>query len=247
MKIAQNHRYSNWNDYIGAVWAELFICHSLDPNGSIVEVGPGFTDKIGLGLAACGFTGTLFIVEPNEAAAEWSLNRYRNLLIGANIVSFSESLSKVGERLPEKIEGVFMNHILDDMVLRASLSDEVRNRIFDGMKNQLNCAPDVVRTWNSLFDSPATLRKRGNLVIADICRLLEATAPRLFGISQYESWFLRSHALHQTNRFSAGILKQLANDIGGNCEKDKIILLDFGQQPEHWLFFDRTERAKGSE
>src|SRR3954470_475012 len=74
-----------WSRRLGRGWARVLRGRGLDPAGTVVEVGPGFADKVGLGLAGLGFRGTVIVVEPDNAARAWVVERYGRLLPRADV------------------------------------------------------------------------------------------------------------------------------------------------------------------
>jgi hypothetical protein len=224
-----------WNVRIGTVWATLLSAHSIARRGVVIEVGPGFADKVGLGLASGRFGGTMYVVEPNAAARDWVTRRYRQLLPEADIVPVAEPIPTAERRLPGDVEVLLMNHVLDDLVLNAALPPGDRDRVFGGSCADWPGPPELLRTWRRLLADPELLRSLGAQVVHDLRRLLARTRPRLFGVSQYESWRLALNGLEEVDRLSAGLLADLARPIGTTSERDRAIVRRHGQDPDRWL------------
>ena len=235
-----------WNRQLGAVWAELLAAHAVDPGGVVVEIGPGFADKIGLGLAARQFRGTLFVVEPNRSAREWVTLRYHLLLPAARIVPVELIVPEAAERVPEGADAVLMNHVLDDLVLHAALPPDDREPVFAGIRPDRPGPAEVRLTWERLLASPDELDVLGARIVGDVLRFVEATAPRVFGASQYESSYLTQNGLREADRFGASLLADLETSLGATCERDRAILRRHGWDPTRWLVRgDGGERRGG--
>ena len=227
-----------WNGRIGTVWATLLSAHSLDRRGRVIEVGPGFADKVGLGLAGRGFGGTLYVVEPNKAARDWIARRYRELLPEADIVTVAEPIPSADRLLPDRVDLVVMNHVLDDLVLHAALPPADRERVFGRMRPNRPGSPKVDRTWRRMLADPVGLGARCAQVVADLRQLLARTSPRVFGASQYESWYLTANGLGAVDRLAAGLLADLQGPMGPTSATDRAILRGHGQDPDRWLIRD---------
>lgn len=238
-----------WNLHIGSVWAQLFLEHSLNRTASVIEIGPGFADKIGLGLATQRFEGTLYVVEPHDAARRWVTGRYRQLLDRADIVPVAGPVSAVGRMLPGHADVVLMNHVLDDMVLHAALAPGEGDAVYDLLwSDREDVLPMFRDTWQRLLADGAALRILSRQILDDLVRLLGHINPRLFGASQYPSWFLNHNGFESVDRLGAGILRELTARVGQTSTMDRVILRQAGQDPDRWLFLDRhSPAAEGGE
>lgn len=224
-----------WNERIGSVWGAVLAARPAAAQGVVVELGPGFADKVGLGLARQRFRGTLYVVEPNEAARGWVAGRYRRLLPDADIVEVAEPVPSAARLLPEHVDVLVMNHVLDDFVLFAALPPADRERVFGGMRADRPGAPEFQQTWQHLFGDPERLRGLGARVVDDLRHVLARTRPRTFAASQYESWYLIATSHGHVDRFGAALLADLAAPLGPAREADCEILRRHGQDPDRWL------------
>ena len=232
-----------WNVQIGTVWESLLLTHAVDRRGIIVEVGPGFTDKVGLGLAAHGFRGTLYVVEPNAAARDWVTRRYRQLLDEAEVIAVEEAVPAASERLPVGVDALLMNHVLDDMVLRAALPAADRDRVFAEIRPDQPSPLEAARSWERLLADPDTLSRYRAGIVADVRGLLQRTRPRVFAASQYASWSLTANGFEAVNRLGAAMLHDLAACLGTTSAADRAILEQERQNPDWWLVRERTPVA----
>ena len=46
---------SYWNRRLGYAWMRVLQTQEFDPRGTFVEIGPGLSEKIAIGLAALNF------------------------------------------------------------------------------------------------------------------------------------------------------------------------------------------------
>jgi hypothetical protein len=234
-----------WNLRVGAIWGTLLSRHALDRRGVLIEIGPGFQDKIALGLAACQFRGTLYIVEPNTRARRWVAARYRQLLPDARIIAIAQPIPSATGQLPRCVEALLMNHVFDDCLLFAMLPPEDRDRVFAEMRTGHSGHIEVPSRWRRLLDDEGALRAAGGLVVDDVAQLLKQTQPRLLGASQYRSWFQMEHGLARVDHIGAEMLHELELRTGATSVSDGATLRHFGQQPERWLVCERRSRPPG--
>ena len=228
----------DWNLRIGTIWAELLSAHGVDRDGLVIEVGPGFADKVGLGLAAHGFGGTFYVVEPNAAAREWVKERYRRLLPEATIVTVADPIPLAVHFLPARVDALLMNHVLDDLVLHAALPPRERERVFRDIRPEQTGPREVWQTWQRLLGDPGSLQSLEAEVIDGLRRLLVHSTPHLFGAAQYESWYLTANGLGEVDRLGAALLWDLSRAVGRTGAEDRALLQRLGQDPDRWLVCD---------
>ena len=230
-----------WNVYIASVWAEVLRHHGLDTTGRVVEIGPGFGDKIGLALASLGFRGTVFVVEPNRDASSWVMDRYRELLPSAQLVAVHDTLRGAASRLARGVDAVLMNHAFDDLLLHAALPPARRHDVFAGMRHSGGSLPEVQRTWQRLLADRPRLPQLVRQVLDELCTLIESNGPSFFGASQYQSWFLTRNQLADADLMGGHLLDTLAGRVGPTPAADQAILRRCGQDPRRWLLLGRMQ------
>ena len=197
-----------WDERVGGLWARRFDWIGLPAGATVVEVGPGFSAKVGYGLAAVGFRGTLVLVEPVGAARAWAVREHRRLLPHVVVQARRQPVPEVdGLGAVDVIVG---NHVLDDMLLRRHLPVGDSHRLFSAMRPGRRCSPSFVQAWRSLLGSgelPAVVRQ----VVDDLVSYVTALAPGHVVLNEYPSWqHTRSHlapiheiakeTLHQLSR-----------------------------------------------
>jgi hypothetical protein len=222
-----------WDREIGSTWTRIFELHSLDPTGNVAEAGPGFSLKIGMGLQAYGFRGTLYLVEPNAQVRDWVVPRYRELLPSANVIALPSKLASAGRDIPFKLDALLMNHLLDDLMLDAITPEPRCNAIFANMHRGAPCRAEVRSLWQSLADNADQLSSVSQTVIRDVCALYRHTRPRLLGMNQYPSWYQARNGLGMVDEMSAPLLQQLKRDLQPSGQ-----LLPSDADGQHWLVLD---------
>ena len=231
-----NNETVEWQQHIGTVWASLLAHHSLNLAGIIVEIAPGFTDKIGLGLAKLNFRGTLYIVEPNNPALEWALHQYRQLMPTATIIGVNKCISDAATLLPKVVDAILMNHILDDLVLHAALPSNARENVFSQIKPGGPCLHEVKNAWQQLLANPEYLASTTQKVLMDLYRLIDHVDANFVGISQYKSLFLQQNELQGADLVGNNLLREISLRFSPTSLKDIELLANVGQRAEDWLF-----------
>ncbi len=177
-----------WDSLLGYAWAEMLRGQRLSLTGTVVEIGPGFTDKIARGLAALDFRGTLILVEPNEEAGAWALERYRRLLTKAEVLLVQRAVFDCKIPQARSAEALLSNHIFDDLILNAALPPQVSARIFSQMQPGAPCSRMFIRRWRELLSSPEPLGLLITQVAEDFTKYVAEMQPRLVLLNQYPSW-----------------------------------------------------------
>ena len=229
-------QYEHWHQYIGKVWAEILIRSALDCNGTIVEIGPGFTDKIGSALKIIDFKGEFYIVEPNSKALDWACEQYTRLLPEATIIPIQRDLEGSVSFLPKKKITIIMNHILDDMILSATLTENEKQELFSKTKPGQPCLPELKKYWNLLLTNRSNLEIAKETVLSNIMNFYKIISPQNFGISQYPSWFLQNNGLNDVDNHSSELLSVLKIRMNRDHFNIENILKENQQKVEHWYF-----------
>jgi len=234
-----NNKTDQWQQHVGSVWASLLSNHSLNCSGTIIEIGPGFTDKIGRGLAKLQFKGKLYILEPNEPALTWVAQRYQTLLPNATIIAVNKSMQDACAILPGAVEAILMNHVLDDMVLHAGLLPAEQQNIFSQIRPGELCLSQVKNTWQALLGDPQYLAELKHEVLTGIGTLVDHTDARIVGMSQYKSWFLSQNELKEADLIGNKLLAEMVSQLGEMPIDDMDTLRSYGQDPQDWLIIER--------
>jgi hypothetical protein len=235
---------ARWDRRIARVWSSMVDASDVDPSGDVVEVGPGFSAKVGLWLAERGFRGTLFLVEPNDGARMWALGRYRRLLPRATLVPVDRSLAEARGAVPRRIDALLMNHVLDDLLLHASVPPGYHETLFASMRPGAACADEVRRAWTVISTNRAALASASASVVEDVSAFCAGVQPRLVVASQYRSWFHAHHALEHVDRVTAPLLARLAERLASAVPALEIRLKGAGADRERWLIgARRPERS----
>lgn len=198
---------------VGKSWAYLLSKCAFEPRQCVVEVAPGMSPKIGIGLSLHGFRGTLYVVEPCLQSLEAVVRRYSEILPEARIIPVDCRLSEAPVRLPRRVDGILSNHPLDDMLLGClPIEDDKLQSFF--VNNYIG--PDHTRTanlWERLMRDQSFFAQCQDAVIADWRNAIAGLKPAWLGISQYQSYFFRSHGLEIPDREALVLLRRLAGEL----------------------------------
>lgn len=230
-----------WNIYLGAIWSRLFKRANLSSNGSIVEVAPGILPKIGLGLKGIGFRGVVYVIEP-DADSRATIHRiYSALLPQAEIIAIDAPLQNAIAALPRKLDGVFANHPLDDMLIGEAVGENARAETFRNIHTKTSA--EMRDLWTKLTRHKKGLPHLRELVASQWKTLVEHSNPNWLGISQYETLALRRNEITGFDTQAQHALREIESIVGPTPAEFQTVLTTFRQNPKHWLF---SSPKKGS-
>jgi len=233
--MKSNDDTDDWNRQVGAIWALSLRRQGLRSTGTVVEVGPGFSDKIARGLAALDFHGKVMLVEPNAAASTWVGARYRRWLPQAEVSVIDRALPEGGSLAGSSVDVLVANHFLDDFILNAALAPGVCVDIFAQMRPGASCSPLFIREWCTLLARPKRVAQLLVQVAEEFSRYVVELRPRLLLLNQYPSWRHDQQGLHGIHTQAIVLMQMLLTRLrAAGIEATE--LLDTNSLPAlHWL------------
>ncbi len=226
----------HWNCELGAAWARLLRSQKLNPEGTILEIGPGFSDKIARGLAMLNFHGKVILIEPNTAAGVWAFERYRRLLPHTELTVVDRPLLGDGSLPGCFVDILAANHILDDLIFNAALPPDVSAGVFSHMLPGTNCTPLFIRKWRALLAKPERIERLLMQVVDEFTRYVIQLKPRILLLNQYPSWRHERFGLSGIHAQALALMELLATYLSA-AGIETIWLQDPNSQPVvRWLF-----------
>lgn len=243
VREAQLNRFDplemDWDNYVGSIWNEILSYSSLSKDGVIVEIAPGDVPKIGLGLQAYGFKGTIYIIEPDLLALQNIVMQYKKLIPEAKIIPLQKKLREALSFLPEIPDMVLANHPLDDMILGNTLSSEEFQGVFD---NHYNMPFEVtMRLWKNLENHPELLEQSKRQILDDWEFLIKKKRPHTIVISQYSSYFFQLHGMSSPDKHALELLESIAGlgkNLGFHVVRPQHRLIE---NPNSWLLISLAQ------
>lgn len=224
MPAAYIASYKAWDAYMGRVWHGFFRHAGLPCTGTVIEVAPGSSIKIGLALAQLGFKGTLYLVDPCAAALNKTCANYRDLLPEAAIIGLDAPLASCLGVLPEHAHALAANHPLDDMILAAGTDIEARAGLFGWTAfDDERVMPLLRQSWRLLAESTARLRVAEDAVLDEWRVALRKIRPQTCVISQYASSALASHGMQALNVRAKMLIRTLRAEFSSTVLATAII------------------------
>jgi hypothetical protein len=225
---------ARWNDYIGGIWAHVLSRAGLPRDGTVVEIAPGETDKIGRGLKTLGFRGTLFLVEPHREALGKAFHAYQQVLPDARIIPIARTLGQALPLLPRRPDAVVANHPLDDMVVGSWLSHAEFDRFFRDHYERAD-PPLTRRTWQALASRPSALERAKRSTLQEWEAMVRALSPQRLILSQYDSHFFRQHHIRFADAAGKSVLDRLRSKFADRDATSDLQLKGLIEQPTRWL------------
>jgi hypothetical protein len=209
----------SWGRHLGHIWAQQLLEPALRPDGTVVEIGPGFSAKIGFGLAEVGFRGTVILVEPNGPARRWARRHYRRLLPMARLGTSCRAVPDAAELpIAGPIDALVANHVLDDLLLNRYLAGLERDRIFGEMRSAVGCSDRFTQIWRQLRGAPETLRELADRVVEDLTDYVAVLRPARLIVNDYPSWPHRDSGLGFIHDVSRRMLECLEQRLAGSVK-----------------------------
>ena len=225
---------NKWNYFVGEVWAEIFLELDFPKKGIVVEIAPGAVNKIGHALDFYGFSGTLYVIEPNTKALNSILGKYKKTLKKAKIIGIRGPLDKAISLLPEKVDVIVANHPLDDMLLGKSLSPSMFSKYFG--EKYGSSIKRTRRLWNRISLDKKRLKKIKSEIIKEYASLFEKVRPNWVVISQYKSQFFQSHKIFAPDENGLDVLQKLRRKYVKKVVKTKLMGdIKHIEEPSRWL------------
>lgn len=206
---------SRWNKDVGLAWADVFQAQKLDRTATVLEIGPGFTDKIAFGLAAMNFCGRIILVDPCEAARCWAVARYRKLLPHAEVRSRTNPIPDSTALDGQHIDAIVSNHIFDDLLLNVAVPGTTSQQLFSVMRPDAPYSSLFLETWNGLVSEPAYIDKLIPRVIEDFITYLNSINPTVLVANHYPSWRHCQSGLDVIDTYCFRIIETLHQRISG--------------------------------
>jgi hypothetical protein len=228
-----------WSALLGQAWAEMLRGRRLSPSGTVVEVGPGFTDKVARALAALDFRGLVVLVEPNAAAAAWAYECYRRRLPHAEVQVVPRPVPDGKIPSGRRVDALVANHFLDDLILNAALSPDACTEIFASMTAGSPCSRAFVARWRGLLVRSGELTRLTSRVAEQFTNYVAELRPRLVLLNQYRSWRHEARGLGSIHTHALRLMGLLESSLGA-ARVNSSVGPDSGESyPVSWLFVDR--------
>lgn len=199
----------SWGNTLGHIWAKHLRNLHLDRSCTLVEIGPGFSAKIGFGLAEMGYCGSLFLVEPNDAARRWAQRKYRQLLPMAQVKASRQTIGSVSLPIKRPVNGIVANHIVDDLLFSYFISDSERSRIFNQMRPGASCPENFRHIWHQILNIPGVCQELADRAVEDIVQLTENVPSDHLILNDYLSWHHYCCGLEDIYPIGVHLLEQL--------------------------------------
>ncbi len=201
------------------LWRQRFRDNHLPKNGTIVEVAPGYEPKIGNALALYGFTGTIFLIEPDWKAAEHIQNIYQAILPQAIVRGVLKPLEniQVGVDIHCGVDALVASHPFDDMVMAHIIG---QTTFFSEEKNDgVNVSTSKENLYAAIEDKDYARGIRNTFAVWQDA--IQKLKPACFIASQYPSHTLTLKGLLKRGESGFIVLRKLKNFYKSSLPKQR--------------------------
>lgn len=205
----QHSSPDSWGPTLGHIWAQHLRKLYLGPDSTLVEIGPGFSAKIGFGLAELGFCGALFLVEPNGSACRWAQRKYQRLLPAAQVRTSHRAVPDADLPIEGPVDAIIANHVLDDLLISHFISAPESDSIFGHMRPGVGCPEKYSEIWREILGAPRTLHELVDRVAEDMVRYVDVVQSDRLILNEYLSWHHRCCGLGRIHWVSLWALARL--------------------------------------
>jgi hypothetical protein len=226
--------FDPWDRHLGLLWARILRQQEIRLDSRVVELGPGFSAKIGHGLAEVGFHGEIVLVEPNEDARRVAAGKYLRLLPQAHVRTRPRILGHISEPVQSRVDFLLANHMLDDLVLSTHLPFGDSDQLFTEMRSGQDCSESFLRTWHRILGDPASVDRAISGVVDDLVRHLVAARPGCLVMNQYPSWRQGKSGLGAIHEIGLTTLHLLAWRLKRDLSRP-VCLQQLGDRDMYWL------------
>ena len=171
---------SEWEDFIGEIYAEIIKKSNLNDLNCVVEIAPGFKYKIANALKNLNYKGELYVIDPNKKAIEFLQEKYTEILPNARIYFLSKTLEEAIDYLPSNIDLLCANHCLDDMIINEYIKNDIEIFNDDNLEK-------IIEKWKELADSKELLNNVNKKILECFKNTFEKIKIQKVILAQYRS------------------------------------------------------------
>lgn len=210
-----------------------------------MEVAPGYEPKIGNALAMFGFNGTVFLIEPDQKAAEHIQKTYQRILPKATINAIIKPLQeiKTGVDVPCDANVLIASHPFDDMVMSF-----VANRayLFSEERKSMTETPDSIKNiYDSLTHEHYAYGIRET--VKTWRQFIAESSPAYFIASQYPSRTLETKKLIDRQNSGFVVLDELKDLYRESLRKFNLgNAFGYKANPRWWIVAEKPQKNLGS-
>lgn len=200
---------------IGLSWKHIFSGLKVNRYKEIIDLCPGYTPKIELGLFYSNYKGTLFVIDKDKNAIK-ELNDLLALFQPA--FQIKPIIIDLFQKTPKKGLFVTGNHFIDDFAL-SYFAQKWKIKISDIYEKE----GMAVSTWNKIIAKKEHLKEVVEKTAKVIAKCVEKQG--YICLTQYESYMERLLGLKKVTKFNELALKEIK----------KILIEKHGFQDEHHI------------
>ena len=195
-----------WDRYIGDIWHSLLQYMDFNASGTVIEIAPGASIKIGAALARAGFQGHLYVVDTSADVIAALKPRYESLLPNAQITWVCKSLHDSQDDLPQYADFLLASNMIDDMMIYHAAKE---NALSWASSYTHVPAQELQKAWRILAADDAKLSATKIDVRENIVDTIKKLGAKRVILNQYPSSTLYDHGMGALNDHAYDVLSQI--------------------------------------
>jgi hypothetical protein len=202
-------------------WHEALKGTAFSKTGTVVEFAPGNRMKVGLALAASGFKGTLYVVEPSKPMLEALLQKYKTILPNAKVIALPIDLTSALNQIPGPIDLLLANHAVDDMILNHlqnlhPQTDSKQNVFNTNQYYKADTFSSVEKLWRAGEADPKLMNTAAKKTTEDLLRAINYLNPKNTILAEYESYYFKSRKFHTPFLEAQKVVQEIRAQLSEN-------------------------------
>ena len=190
--------------YLGKTWASILSELKLENFSKILDICPGYSPKIELGLYYLGYKGKLIVLDKDKQSFCF-LQKFTDLFnVGYDMEA---KFSDFFEKKDEQYELVVANHVLDDLTV-----DYFAKKQGTSLKDIYANEQEMIKIWNYILkDKKQNMEEILPLLVNSFDGFVKKGG--YFCLAQYKSYMEKMLGMEETSKFNKDLFEEVVSKL----------------------------------